>query len=293
MLELILAREAFLISIEMKLFILVMGLYSFSFVFCLFHLFYPRSSSGKVSNGLLLGGAVLHTAIIILRIVEGMRPPYQTLYESLSWFAWSAVITYLIVRRWQPRLYAPASVITLVAVAGMAYAFFKRSPAISPLPPALQSAWFIWHVVLAFVSYAVFVVSCGYEVIYLIARPFADRSGATHYGISPDTMESVNRMAYKLILFGFPLLAFGIISGAAWADQAWGRPWSWDPKETWSLITFSVFAMYLHAQAVPKWRRWVAPILNLVGFWCMMMTFIGVSWLAKILGLESLHIYSL
>jgi cytochrome c-type biogenesis protein CcsB len=293
MLEQMLAREAFLVSIEIKLFISVMGLYSLSFISSLLHLFYPRTSLGKVSHSILFIGALIHTAIIIMRTLEGMRPPYQTLYESLSWFAWSAVITYLIVRRWHPRLFTPNTVITLVAVGAMAYALFKRSPAINPLPPALQSSWFIWHVVLAFVSYAVFVVSCAYEAIYLLARPFADRPGALHYGTSEDRIEGINRTAYKLVLFGFPLLAFGIISGAAWADQAWGRPWSWDPKETWSLITFTVFAMYLHAQAIPKWRKWTAPILNLVGFWCMIMTFIGVSWLAKILGIESLHIYTL
>ncbi len=293
MLEQILSREAFLIAIEIKLFILVMALYSLSFVSCVSHLFYPKSSAGRLSNHLLFMGALIHTAIIAMRTLEGMRPPYQTLYESLSWFSWSAVITYLIVKRWQPRLYAPISIITMVAVAGMAYALFKRSPAINPLPPALQSSWFLWHVVLAFVSYAVFVVSCGYQAVYLLARPFAGRRGAVHYGISEENIEGLNRIAYKLVLFGFPLLAFGIISGAAWADQAWGRPWSWDPKETWSLITFTVFAIYLHAQAVPKWRKWVAPVMNLVGFWCMIMTFIGVSWLAKILGIESLHIYSL
>lgn len=293
MIDQILAKEAFLISLELKLFILVMGLYSLSFIFCLGHLFYPRNFLGKISNRVLLIGAVVHTVIIAMRTLEGMRPPYQTLYESLSWFAWSVIITYLLVKKWQPKLYAPGLIISFVAVAGMAYALFKRSPGINPLPPALQSDWFIWHVVFAFVSYAVFVVSCAYEIVYLVARPFAHRPGAADYGITESGIEGLNRTAYKLILFGFPLLTFGIVSGAAWADQAWGRPWSWDPKETWSLITFTVFAMYLHAQAVYKWRRWAAPILNLVGFWCMIMTFIGVSWLAKILGLASLHIYSL
>jgi cytochrome c-type biogenesis protein CcsB len=248
---------------------------------------------GEISHRILIFGAVMHTAIIIMRTLEGMRPPYQTLYESLSWFAWSAIITYLVVKIRRPRFHIPTLIIIFVAMAGMAYALFMRSPGINPLPPALQSDWFIWHVMLAFLSYAVFVVSCAYEAVYLVARPFARRPGADHYGINSDNIEEINRTAYKLILFGFPLLAFGIISGAAWADQAWGRPWSWDPKETWSLITFTVFTMYLHAQAIPKWRKWAAPVLNLVGFWCMIMTFIGVSWLAKILGIDSLHIYIL
>ena len=115
----------------------------------------------------------------------------------------------------------------------------------------------------------------------------------TSYGLLLENIEKFHETAYRLVLFGFPLLTFGIISGAAWADEAWGRFWSWDPKETWSLITWTVFALYLHAMVMPAWRGKPASIFNILGFICMIMTFVGVNWLAKLLGIESLHLYAI
>ena len=93
------------------------------------------------------------------------------------------------------------------------------------------------------------------------------------------------------MLFGFPLLTFGIISGAVWAEQAWGRYWSWDPKEIWPLITWTVYALYLHAMTVGKWRGGRASALNMFGFVCMFMAFLGAGWIARLLGIPGLHAY--
>ncbi len=111
-------------------------------------------------------------------------------------------------------------------------------------------------------------------------------------GLTPRELKPFRTMATKLVIFGFPMLTFGIFSGSAWANEAWGRYWGWDPKETWSLITWTVFAMYLHAQSVPRWKEGVASFLNLLGFVCMIMTFLGVNWLSKLLGIPSLHAYA-
>jgi len=108
-----------------------------------------------------------------------------------------------------------------------------------------------------------------------------------------DNLESFHAQSFRLALFGFPLLTFGIFSGAAWANEAWGRYWGWDPKETWSLITWTVFAMYLHSVSIPKWRGLPASVFNILGFICMIMTFIGVNWVAKLLGIPSLHLYAM
>jgi ABC-type transport system involved in cytochrome c biogenesis permease subunit len=96
---------------------------------------------------------------------------------------------------------------------------------------------------------------------------------------------------HQLVLFGFPMLTFGIMSGAAWANEAWGVYWQWDPKETWSLITWFVFALYLHTRVRPTWRGVPSTIIVIVAFLCMVTTFIGVSWLAKVFGIPSLHLY--
>ena len=87
-------------------------------------------------------------------------------------------------------------------------------------------------------------------------------------------------------------MTFAVFSGAAWANDAWGRYWSWDPKETWSLITWTVFTMYLHSMTMQRFNGRFASALNILGFVCMMMTFLGVNWLAKLLGIPSLHVYA-
>jgi cytochrome c-type biogenesis protein CcsB len=288
----ILARNAFLLLQELRLFWLIVIFYSLSFICYLGYLFAPESSSGRWAKGLLSTGALFHTLLILFRTIEGQRPPFQTLYESLSWFAWSSIATYLFIsRRWK-EVHLPGIWVTGISLASCMYALISRGPEITPLSPALQSQWFIWHVILAFMSYAVFVVSFADEVTYLIINPCLKKGIATKYGLSLDNIGRFHETAYRLVLFGFPLLTFGIVSGAAWADQAWGRFWSWDPKETWSLITWSVFALYLHAKIMPGWRGKPASIFNILGFVCMIMTFVGVSWLAKLLGIESLHIYA-
>jgi len=147
---------------------------------------------------------------------------------------------------------------------------------------------YIAPVVVAFLAYAVFVVSFAVELSQLLwARWFTARGRL--FGLP---QEGFYRYAHRLVLFGFPMLSFAIFPGAAWAEEAWGRYWSWDPKEVWSLITWTVYAMYLHSKAVPAWRRNLSPALNILGFVCMVMTFLGVNWLAKLLGIPSLHAYA-
>ena len=159
---------------------------------------------------------------------------------------------------------------------------------ISPLPPALQSPWYEAHVIAAFLSYAVFVVSFSVELCYLRFKTPPEESP----GIFGYMDNEFRRWTHRLILFGFPFLTFAVFSGAAWANDAWGRYWSWDPKETWSLITWTVYAIYLHTKTIGRWKDTPASILNILGFICMIMTFLGVNWLVKLFGIPSLHTYA-
>jgi cytochrome c-type biogenesis protein CcsB len=216
-----------------------------------------------------------------------MRPPFQTLYETLSWFAWSANVTYLYVQsRWR-EIHLPGFIVAFISMAACLYSLFTRSPEIAPIPPALQSPWYEVHVVAAFFSYAVFVVSFAVEVCWRIGgiKEIGGRSSFGH------TDETFHRWTHRLILLGFPFLTFAVFSGAAWANDAWGRYWSWDPKETWSLITWTVYAVYLHTKAIGGWKDRPASILNILGFICMIMTFLGVNWLVKLLDIPSMHTY--
>ncbi|PIS37400.1 MAG: c-type cytochrome biogenesis protein CcsB [Nitrospirae bacterium CG_4_9_14_3_um_filter_53_35] len=293
MIENILVQEAGLLQWELRVFWVVVTLYGISALFYLFHLFAPDRGSGKIGSWILRTAVLLHTGMILLRSYAGGRPPFQSLYESLSWFSWSTVMVYLYMERRWNKVFLPGLIVTLMASGACLFALFTREPEINPLFPALQSNWFVPHVVLAFLSYAVFVVSSSVEIVYVFLRPAVLKGKGKSYGLLPGNLETFHRSAYNLVLFGYPLLTFGIISGAVWADNAWGRFWSWDPKETWSLITWTVFTIYMHAMTIPKWRGWQASLFNILGFICMIMTFIGVSWLAKLFSIESLHIYAL
>lgn len=280
--EQLLARDAFYLGIELKIFWLTALLYGVCFITGILYIIFSNSRVGKALTWGMRITAVVHTFLILLRTIEGMRPPFQTLYETLSWFAWSANVTYLYVQsRWR-EIHLPGYIVAGISMAACLYSLFTRSPEIAPIPPALQSPWYEVHVVAAFFSYAVFVVSFAVEVCYFKFRndPYIGH-----------TDETFHRWTHRLVLLGFPFLTFAVFSGAAWANDAWGRYWSWDPKETWSLITWTVYAVYLHAKAIGGWKDRPASILNILGFICMIMTFLGVNWLVKLLDIPSMHAY--
>ena len=290
--EEILSRDAFLLTIEIRLYWAVGAGYIVSALLFMAHALSARQAPGRLARSVMWGTVALHIALVVLRTFEGARAPFQTLYESLSWFAVSAALTYLVVsRRWK-EIHLPGLFVALLSGGACFYALFGRSPAVEPLSPPLQSYWFEWHVFLAFTSYAVFIVSSAIEASCLLVRPLISRGLGRGYGITEENSEELRRSAFNLVIFGFPLLTFAVFSGAAWANEAWGRYWSWDPKETWSLITWTVFTMYLHAYGIRAWRGNVSSALNILGFICMMMTFLGVNWLAKLLKIPSLHLYA-
>ena len=285
------SRGAHLLTVEVRLLWAVGILYMTASVVSLFGVLTRRGQDESPPHTLVGFALMVHTGVVLLRIFETGRAPFQTLYESLSWFAFTSTVTYLFVsRRWRGAG-LPCFFVTLIASCAVFYALLGRSPEPKPLSPPLQSWWFEWHVVVAFSSYAVFVVSSAFEVTYLMAKRLL-RTRNHALGLTPRELKPFRTMATKLVIFGFPMLTFGIFSGSAWANEAWGRYWGWDPKETWSLITWTVFAMYLHAQSVPRWKEGVASFLNLLGFVCMIMTFLGVNWLSKLLGIPSLHAYA-
>ena len=284
----ILSRDAFLLTIELRIFWFVALLYGISFLAGIGYLLTARETTGKTLTRLLWISAAAHTILIIFIAIEGQRPPFQTLYETLSWFAWSANITYLFIQAKWKNIHFPGIMVAGISMAACLYSLFTRSPEIIPLPPALQSPWYEVHVIAAFLAYAVFVVSFAVEITHLIfERRF--KNIAPSFGLP---FEGFHRYSHRLVLFGFPLLTFAVFSGAAWANDAWGRYWSWDPKETWSLITWTVYAMFLHTRAMARWRGNVSSALNILGFICMIMTFLGVNWLAKLLSIPSMHTYA-
>jgi len=162
------------------------------------------------------------------------------------------------------------------------------SAKIDPLIPALQSNWLHAHVITCFLSYAAFALSCAVSIIYLVKlrKKSKREKGEGMTGLFP-ALESLDELIYRTIAVGFPLLTVGIVTGAAWADYAWGSYWSWDPKETWSLITWFVYAIFLHARVTRDWRGRRTAILSIIGFVAVIFTYFGVNYL-----LSGLHSYA-
>ena len=158
--------------------------------------------------------------------------------------------------------------------------------------PALQSYWLSIHVTAMTVATGTYFVAVVLGVVYLFAARHARRVAAGLSTRSGEVRrlpqpERLDRLAYRTVVFAFPIWTFGIIAGAIWADQAWGRYWGWDPTETWAFITWVVYACFLHARVTAGWRGRRAQVIQLVGFGCLLFNLVGVS-----LFVTGLHSYA-
>jgi cytochrome c-type biogenesis protein CcsB len=252
---------------------------------------------GIVASLVTVAGFLAQTAAIALRWIESYQmgyghAPLSNMYESLVVFGWSIVIFYMWLE-WKFKNRIIGAFAIPFAFASMAYASFapEISSEIKPLIPALQSNWLIAHVMTCFIGYAAFAVACGIGVMYLLkdTSEKAKKAGNKKEGGLMDTLPKlrvIDDVIYKSIVFGFVWLTVGIITGAIWANEAWGTYWSWDPKETWSLITWFVYAAAIHARFVRGWAGRKIAWIAILGFFCVIFTYYGVNFL-----LSGLHSY--
>jgi cytochrome c-type biogenesis protein CcsB len=240
---------------------------------------------GRLATFVATGGLAAHTIAIILRWVESYRlgvghAPLSNLYESLIFFSWTIILLYLIVE-WRTKNRTIGAFVTPLAFLAMAYASFSPNvnSRIQPLIPALQSNWLISHVITCFFGYAAFSLSFGLSIMYLIKRLDTQNRNNIFLKLIPRPiiLEDLN---YQMVVTGFIMLTLGIITGSVWAQSAWGSYWSWDPKETWSLITWFVYATVIHSRMVKGWRGKRIAILCFIGFSCVLFTYFGVNYLA-------------
>jgi cytochrome c-type biogenesis protein CcsB len=231
-----------------------------------------------ISNLLMLAGLLVQTAYIGVRWAQAGRPPFSNMFESLVLFAWTIAAVYLVLRlRFNlPWLSAAASALAALT---LAYAGTFESD-IRPLVPALRSNWLTFHVVTCFLGYGGFAVSALAAIGFLVGDY---RRG----GMKAETGAALESVLTRTTAFGFLFLTLGILTGAVWANSAWGSYWSWDPKETWSLITWFVYAVFLHCRFVRGWRGRRAAWISLIGFACVLFTYFGVNFL-----LSGLHSYA-
>jgi cytochrome c-type biogenesis protein CcsB len=214
--------------------------------------------------------------------------PLTNMYESVVFFSWTIIAFYLAIE-WNSQARSIGAFAVPLAFLAMAYASFASNinKTISPLVPALQSNWLIAHVVTCFVGYAAFAVAAALGIMYLLKNR-SDRRPAKKLSLFENlpSLSILDELIHKTIIFGFIWLSTGIITGAIWADSAWGTYWSWDPKETWSLITWFVYAITLHARYTRGWSGKRIAFLAIFGFISVLFTYYGVNFL-----LSGLHSY--
>ncbi len=236
---------------------------------------------------------LIQTAGLGLRWMESYQmgfghAPLTNMYESVVFFSWIIIILYLLIE-WKFKTRIIGAFAVPFAFLAMAYASFSTeiSKTINPLIPALQSNWLIAHVITCFVGYAAFAVAAGLGIMYLIKNISKNKDEqSTGFINSLPPLKTIDDIIHKTMVFGFIWLTAGIITGAIWANSAWGTYWSWDPKETWSLITWFLYAITLHARYTRGWGGTKIAYLAIFGFLAVLFTYYGVNFL-----LAGLHSY--
>jgi len=244
-----------------------------------------RGTEGRQARLLLLFAFGVHTVTLVVRYFEAGYTPVTNLHESLSFFAWALAGVFILLDlhiRMQVMAAATATLVTVFMLFGSLMPMQTQD-----LNPVLDSFWLPIHVGLSFLGSAVFTVAFVAAILYLIQERMlkSKKFSALHYRLP--SLETLDRVNYRCLKFGFPLMTMGIISGAAWAESAWGTYWSWDPKESWALITWFLYAALLHGRLTVGWRGRRAAIFAIIGFFFLLFTFLGVNLL-----LPGLHSYS-
>ncbi|MBR5969295.1 MAG: c-type cytochrome biogenesis protein CcsB [Lachnospiraceae bacterium] len=227
--------------------------------------------------GLALNGiaAVLMAVAVAKRTQQIGRLPLNSVYEYLLVLS-LAILLVTIFLSAKFRIYAV--VMVLLAITGVLTVIsFGKTDLGGPLLPALQSNWRVSHVMTAIIAYSAFALAFGVAIIYLFRIP-----GKTPEEIPEEKKELatfLEKLMFNSVVFGFIFLTLLIITGAIWAEEAWGSWWTWDPKETWALITWIIYSVYLHLRLRQAWRGKKGCYLAIAGFAAVLFTLLGVSYI--------------
>lgn len=229
-------------------------------------------------------GFVIHTTSIIYRYVAAGHIPITNPHEATSFFSWCIVLIFFILEfRYRINLLC-SFIMPVVFVLMLSSSMLPRE--IKPLSPVLQSYWLGIHAVLAFLGNAAFALAFGIGTMYLVQEHYVKSKHLGGLFERLPSLQILDEVNYRLITLGFPLLTLAIITGALWAESAWGSYWRWDPREVWSLITWFIYAIVLHARLVAGWRGKRAAILSIIGFLTILIAFFGIKLLKK-----GLHVF--
>jgi cytochrome c-type biogenesis protein CcsB len=262
----------------------------------------PKNNSIFIlSKTLVFFSNLLFALTLLARWLGDGYFPLSNLYESLIFLSWAISSIHLFLEnKTKSRVIGAISAPILFLLSGFSSLTLPiEMQKALPLVPSLQSNWLMMHVSMMMVSYATLIIGSLFSILYLAFFKFVSQESkillktGTSEGILTSSegnsklslLETVDTWSYRIIGLGFPFLTIGIISGAVWANEAWGSYWSWDPKETWALITWLVFAIYLHSRLLKGWQGEKAAVLGSCGFFVIWICYLGVNFLGK--GLHS------
>ncbi len=253
----------------------------------LMHIRSGKSWTGWLSSSLIVLTLGVLSAGLVQRGMIAGHWPLTNAYEFALVFLWSILAIYLLLEAsWRQRRFGVFVLAVALVVASYAISRPEGAKAITPLLPALRSVYLQIHVTTSAIGYAAFGVAAGLG----LARLILPQEHGTHENDERHrSHEEVERMMERSLALGFPWLTLGILSGAIWAQNAWGRYWGWDPKETWALVTWLWYLLLFHLRTLRQWRGRRLALLVIVGFGIVLFTFIGVPWLVRTVRLESMH----
>ncbi len=234
---------------------------------------------GWFATGAAWLGLGLNTVALVLHGMAEGRLPLTSGYDFAMLFAWGIVAAYLVVEI-VTRQRTLGGIPLLLAVGLHLYGrhMFGTEPQVH-LPPALKNPfWLTVHVIVAVVAYGVLAVSFATAIMYLMRR-WSDKHSWEWLTRRIPEQRWLDVVTYRVVGFAFPFLTLVVITGAIWADTAWGRPWGWDPKETLSLVSWAFYALYLHARLLSGWRGLGTAICAIVGFLAVVFCYVGPNYL--------------
>ncbi len=265
-------------------------IYAFATILYIGSFAFKNQSIAKAGFIVLVIGFIDNTAGLILRWIESYQMgyghiPLSNMYESLVFFSWTIAILFIFLELKYKESIIGVFATPLIFLA-IAYASFDPSTSskIAPLLPALKSNWLAAHVITCFVGYAGFAVAFGFSIMYFL-KP-ENKNDDSIFNRLP-ALEMIDELTYQMIIFGFLFLTLGIITGSVWANSAWGKYWTWDPKETWSLITWFIYAIFMHLRLMRGWTGKNLAWVSILGFLAVLFTYFGVNY-----WLSGLHSYA-
>lgn len=270
------------LSLEVNIFKFAVFLY---FVSAGLFILFAATHKNKVSTyarNFMVVAFITHTLAIITRTIGAGRLPLTNQYEFATCFAWGIALCFLIFEaKYKFRILGVAVAPVIFIIIGYALMLNKE---VRELMPSLQSNWLSIHVTTAIISYGAFGVAFGVSLLYLVKEKMGDTPFTKEHFPS---LKKIDLISYRAIALGFMFLTLVIVTGAIWAERSWGRYWAWDPKETWSLITWIIYSIYLHVRLTKNWKGHKTAIYAVVGFICVLITYIGVN-----IFIPSIHSYA-